>query len=238
MSRKAVLLPIYVDETSAASEPLSLSLADDFTTLPTNVMYQDVVCYQINVDTSDSEGTFYVQISEDYSPRDGSGSFVDMGIAGLAEGTDDTIICEIDPGGRAFIRLRYESDSLNASTITAIADVAGSLNSKYFLASSRVDDYYFWLDNGTGVDPAIADRTGIQVVYTDDDSAATIAGLVRTAAASKGWTVTGASDQIILTNLTSGSSLAAAAGDSGFTVSNVAATGTATILLTAKPLGD
>jgi hypothetical protein len=83
-------------------------------------MYQDVVCYQINIDTSNSTGTFYVQISEDYNPRDATGSFVDMGAAGTAAGADDTIICEIDPGGRAFIRLRYESDTAGTGTCTVL----------------------------------------------------------------------------------------------------------------------
>jgi hypothetical protein len=118
------------------------------------------------------------------------------------------------------LRALYTSTFLNVATISTVADVAGSLNDKYFLASSVSDDYYFWFDNGTGTDPAIPDRTGVQVTYTDDDTADTIAGLVRTAAASKGWTVTGATNQIILTNSVAGASLVAAAGDSGFTVAN------------------
>lgn len=67
--------------------------------------------------------------------------------------------------------------------INLVADVAGSLNSKFFDINSALDanKYYVWFDNGTGVDPAPAGRTGVHIVYSNGASAATLAGLVATA---------------------------------------------------------
>lgn len=71
-----------------------------------------------------------------------------------------------------------------AFTITAIADVAGSLNSKHLLfetinSSGVVTPRYLWMDNGSGVDPALVGRTGHAVVYTDNDTANVISGLIQ-----------------------------------------------------------
>lgn len=95
-----------------------------------------------------------------------------------------------------------------AQTVTAVADVASSLNSKYFLVSSinlvtkAAKAFYVWLSDGTGVDPAVPGRTGVPVVYTPGDSASTIGGLVRAAMAAltNDWTITGATSAIIVTN--------------------------------------
>jgi hypothetical protein len=169
--------------------------------------------------TSSGTGTGSVQLQVSNTP-DGStpiwsalGSPVAITVAGTQ------LVAQQDMCYKQ-LRALYTSTFLNVTTVTAVADVAGSLNSKYFLASSMTDDYYFWFDNGSGVDPAIPDRTGVQVIYTDDDSASTIGGLIRTAAAAKGWTVTGANAQAILTNTAVGASALGTAGDSGFTVSN------------------
>lgn len=50
--------------------------------------------------------------------------------------------------------------------VVAVADVSGSLNSKYFKLASAYDRrlYYVWMDvNSAGVDPAVAGRTGVKV---------------------------------------------------------------------------
>lgn len=71
------------------------------------------------------------------------------------------------------------------SSITAVADSSGSLNSKYFtfhvpdslVNSGNVgDDFYLWYNiNGSGVDPMVSAHTGIEVAAATDASAATIA---------------------------------------------------------------
>ena len=92
------------------------------------------------------------------------------------------------------------------TTVTTVADVAGSLNSKYFLISKAADavKYYVWYDNGTGVNPAVAGRTGIKVTYTNGATAATLATLTKSAldAVSGAWTTTinGSGAQLIITN--------------------------------------
>lgn len=112
-------------------------------------------------------------------------------------------------------------------TVTTVADVAGSLNSKYFLLSS-IDavtkarkDFYLWLDDGTGVDPAIAGRTAIHVTYTDADTAATIATDIRAAlnALTNDFVATGAGAAVIITNVAPGPVPAAVDGaaPTGFT---------------------
>lgn len=70
--------------------------------------------------------------------------------------------------------------------ITLVDDVAGSLEGEYFdlnvLDSSKVEtNYYVLLDGGTAVDPAPAGKTKITVLYTDNDSASVIAGLMQVA---------------------------------------------------------
>lgn len=67
-------------------------------------------------------------------------------------------------------------------SILFVDDVAGSLEDEYFdLNVMDVDgvetQYYVWLDGGTGTDPAIAGKTGLQLTYTNGDDAATLAGL-------------------------------------------------------------
>ncbi len=67
--------------------------------------------------------------------------------------------------------------------VDTIADVAGSLDGKYFKlgkAGQSTFSHYVWLDGG-GVDPAPVGLTGIAATITDDDSAATIATAIKTA---------------------------------------------------------
>lgn len=75
------------------------------------------------------------------------------------------------------------------SRVTTVADVAGSLNNKWFAissinASTKVQkNFYVWLDNGSGVDPAVAGKTGVHVTYSNDDTAATLATAIGVALA-------------------------------------------------------
>lgn len=112
-------------------------------------------------------------------------------------------------------------------TVSTVADVAGSLNSKYFLLSSlnkvtkAQKNFYLWLDDGAGVDPAIAGKTGIHITYTDGDSAATLATSIRSAlnALTNDFVATGASAAVIITDVAPGPVTAAVDGTAatGFT---------------------
>ena len=111
------------------------------------------------------------------------------------------------------------------TSITCVADSAGSLNSTYFTFSDALDahKYYVWYDDGTGVDPAPVGRTGIHVTYTDNDTANTIASLTRaaiTTAASANVTVSGSGANVTITNNLDGDSTDAANGTAspGFTI--------------------
>jgi hypothetical protein len=61
--------------------------------------------------------------------------------------------------------------------ITCIADVANSIDGKFFYISSTTTDYYVWIKTNTGssVDPSILGRTGIEVLITTNSTAHTIA---------------------------------------------------------------
>lgn len=64
------------------------------------------------------------------------------------------------------------------SSVTTVADVAGSLNSTYFLLYSAYDrrGYYVWYDvNSAGVDPAVTGLTGVKVSIATGSTATTIA---------------------------------------------------------------
>lgn len=105
-----------------------------------------------------------------------------------------------------------DTGAKEVSTVTTVADVAGSLNSKYFLVSSinlvtkAAKNFYVWLSNGTGIDPLVPGRTAVPVVYTDNDSANTLGGLIRAAlgALTNDFTITGANATVGITNKAAG----------------------------------
>lgn len=71
-----------------------------------------------------------------------------------------------------------------SETITTVADVAGSLNNKYFYLNDITINntfYYVWLNvDGTGVDPVVSGKTGISVGITTGDSANAVASKIAT----------------------------------------------------------
>jgi hypothetical protein len=96
--------------------------------------------------------------------------------------------------------------SFGIQDITQVADSAGSLNSTYwvFYTAGNTKKYYVWYNiNSAGVDPAVANATGIEVAGATNATANTLAGAARTAiAASTGisayLTVSGSTSHIIL----------------------------------------
>lgn len=191
---------------------------------------------QLNVGAGTATGTLQLQVSNDAvfmgNRLMNSPNWSNLGSPAAVSGAGPVLVAQQDMCYRA-LRAVYTDTFANVVTVTAVADVAGSLNNKYFLASSTTADYYFWFDDGAGVDPAIPGRTGIHVTYTDGDTANTIGGLIRAAAASKGWTVTGVNAQAILTNNPVGPSTPASDGaaPTGFTITNTQPTASMSLSL-------
>jgi hypothetical protein len=110
-----------------------------------------------------------------------------------------------------------------SSTVTTVADVANSLNNKYFLISSLDTDYYVWYNTGAGVDPAISGRTGIQVVIATGATANQVATATFNALVPRiaEWSVSVLANVVTITNTEVGYCTNGSAGNSGFTVSVV-----------------
>lgn len=89
---------------------------------------------------------------------------------------------DFDPGAGTDFGLRLTLPASIAgnvsevSKVTTVADVAGSLNSKYFLLDSPTTDYYVWYNiNAAGVDPLVPGRTGVMVAGATGATANTLA---------------------------------------------------------------
>ena len=108
------------------------------------------------------------------------------------------------------------------TTVTCVADVAGSLNNKYFYINSALDavEYYVWMNvNAAGTDPAIAGKTGVEITLATSASASTVAAAVAAALdALGGFGAVDAGAVVTVTNAVNGSTTDASAETSGFTL--------------------
>jgi hypothetical protein len=142
----------------------------------------------------------------------------------LALGVDLSVMAD----GIETITAIADTGVAQGQTITTVADVGGSLNSKWFSisaidATTKVQkNFYVWFNDGSGTDPAPAGKTGIEVSYSSGASANTLAGLLATALAALSGdfasaVATGAA--VAITNAKPGSVPAAADGTAptGFT---------------------
>lgn len=119
MARKNVLLPHKILSNQ--------SLAADFTSTPTVVAYADNCSYQINITTSDSQGTFSVEGSLDYAVDmtgnvTNAGNWVPLSLAGgtpTVTGADDQIIINLNQLPFYAIRLAYTSTVAGTGTCSA-----------------------------------------------------------------------------------------------------------------------
>ena len=89
---------------------------------------------------------------------------------------------DFDPGAGTDFGLKLTlpaviaGDVAEVSTVTTVADVAGSLNDTYFLFDSPSTDYYVWYDVAAGgTDPLIPGRTGVHVSIASGATAAQVA---------------------------------------------------------------
>ena len=91
-------------------------------------------------------------------------------------------------------------------SVTFIDDVTGSLSGEYWDINTIGSDletetqYYVLMDNGAAVDPAPAGKTKITVTYTDDDDAATLAGLFAAALGAYDLSVSVSGDTVVYEN--------------------------------------
>jgi hypothetical protein len=109
------------------------------------------------------------------------------------------------------------------SSVTCVADVSGSLAGKYFefSAGDSGTNYYAWYKvSGTGSDPLITNRIGVEVDIATNDTATTIASSTSTAintALSATVAASASSATVTLTNVIGGLTTSGNAGTSGFT---------------------
>lgn len=116
----------------------------------------------------------------------------------------------------------FISPTQEVTAITTIADVAGSLAGKYFFLNStnNTTRYYVWYKvSGVGTDPLISGKIGIQVDITTNDSDANVALKTRTKLNQySDFNITGATNQVIVTNALSGICDDATVQTSGFSM--------------------
>ena len=102
MGRKLVLGPITI----ASAQ----SMAANFNSDATVVSNEDVLSYQINITTSNSTGTFYLQCSNDNS------NWVTIGTAGTAAAANDSIVVDIGDLSCKYMRISYTSTIAGTGT--------------------------------------------------------------------------------------------------------------------------
>ncbi len=116
MSRKNVLKPYLV----AASQSLSTS----FTTNPTLILFADNIAYQVNVTTTNSTGSFAVQVSQDYQIDETTNTVINTGtwdtltLSGspTVSGANDVIVINLNQLPFYAIRLAYTSSVAGTGT--------------------------------------------------------------------------------------------------------------------------
>lgn len=110
-------------------------------------------------------------------------------------------------------------------TATTVADVANSLNGKYFLVDTPEEDFYIFYKTSAGVlsDPMIADRSAIRVDINTGDTANQVAIRTRDAIASEvnRFTTSASTNVVTISNIDQGIAAAPNAGTSGFSVAIV-----------------
>ncbi len=132
-----------------------------------------------------------------------------------------------------WLRAVWTSTGTGIQTIGVVADVSGSLNSKYFLLNSANagTGYYVWMNvNSAGVDPLVAGRTGVPITVATNDSAATIGAAIQVAIDALALFIATGTTTVTVTNSASGPFVAMSDGaaPTGFTFA-ITAGGTTTM---------
>ncbi len=110
MSRKNVLEPIVLNSAQ--------NLGASFVTDATTVLYQDNISYQINATTSDAEGTFSIEVSNDFQRADtfdtpAVGNWATLTLDGTPTlaSANDIIVISLNQLPYKAVRLRYTRSS-------------------------------------------------------------------------------------------------------------------------------
>ena len=118
------------------------------------------------------------------------------------------------------------------TSIIAVADSSSSLRGKYFFinaissdssvnAGFKITEYYVWIKvAGSGSDPSISGKTGIEVSISENDDKNTVASAVGTALNNlSDFSTSVDSSTITVTNANNGSVADASDNNTGFTIS-------------------
>lgn len=146
------------------------------------------------IDVDNIVGSYYNRISIDY---DGNGSAT---------------------GGTAYYDYKAEETS-----IKFVADVSGSLNGTYWLLNSANNEtsYYIWYNvGGTGIDPNVLGKVGIQIPIQFNDTAAIIQLATKLIIGSyDDFIVKGAADTLYIKNSKPGETTSSIDISTGFNIS-------------------
>lgn len=119
----------------------------------------------------------------------------------------------------------FIKEQAEVTNVATVADVADSLNGDYFTINSGKDEteYYVWYKTSGGPvsDPAPAGKTGIRVNITTGDSANIVAAKTRDTLTqfAQDFSISGTTNNVIITAVTKGVTTDATAATSGFTIS-------------------
>lgn len=122
-----------------------------------------------------------------------------------------------------WLRAIWTSTAAGVQTILVHADVAGSLNNKYFFinAGNNGIAYYVWFNvSSGGTDPMVAGKTGIEVDISTGDAAAVVGAAVASAIAAVNTGAdfsTSGTTTVTVTNLTAGPFVPASDHNTSFT---------------------
>lgn len=201
------------------------SLDGDFVSNPLNVSNTDNLGIQLSWSGAPT-GTFAVQDSNDAEGMLVIWDELTLSSVPTAAGSADSWSINLNQFPFDWMRLVYTSTLVETFTVVTVADVAGSLNNKYFFFSEvGGDDYYCWFNvNSAGTDPAIVGRTGIEVALATGDANTVVAAAIETAVELEtDISVVVAGHTCTCTQPDPGHATAASAQNSGFTVTNAQA---------------
>lgn len=127
-----------------------------------------------------------------------------------------------DGNGNATGGIAYYDFSIESISVQFPADVAGSLNNSYWLLNSAADknQYYVWYNvGGTGTDPNLLGKTGIQVPIQFNDTAPIVQLATKLILNSiDDFELKGTSDILFITNVEAGETTTASDVNAGINV--------------------
>lgn len=193
-------------------------------------------CSAQGVTTGTITGSMQLQASNDVSSPShwsnvGSPVYISAASTALIPKTDLTY---------QWTRVAFALTSTGVQTITTVADVAGSLNNKYFFINgaqaSGGNAYYVWFNvSSGGTDPMVPGKIGIEVAIVTGDTASDVATALAAELNSGDWTATALAAVVTVTNAGAGAFVPAVDNNTGFAFAVTAGAGTISINM--KALG-